>query len=382
MPEKPNTLEVLVRVPTEAEASLIVQSLADQGISAKAIGGYTSGFKADAPGDVSVVVKCCELAHAAHILAAVRQSPSAAQAADNEADQPPSPSQSPDEEPVAFPCEECGAKLMFAAERCGFVEICPNCGSYVDVPEHPSVEPTAAASQLESGKSKRPEGAGSGSRTSAQLWIEVLAVLCLAYVPDLYAAIGIAAGWFPVEFSPVQDMLFLIIRSLRVAVPLLVIVALSKDPWPLFGIVRPKWIVDGAGGCVLAFGCVVAHGFAMSLLPPTMLTSPVMVPMVHRAESEGILALFLAFLALCANSFAEEFVMRGYLIARLERLLRSTWQAVLVTTVLFASYHLYQGFVGTVSAAAFGLVCAVSFCFFRRLWPLCVAHTIWNFWIV
>jgi membrane protease YdiL (CAAX protease family) len=94
---------------------------------------------------------------------------------------------------------------------------------------------------------------------------------------------------------------------------------------------------------------------------------------------EGAPAYFLLLLACLAGGFAEELVMRGYLIARLERLLGSTWLPVLVTSVLFASYHLYQGVNPAIGHFASGLVYAVSFCFLRRLWPLCIAHALVNF---
>lgn len=386
MPKEPSTLEVLVRVPTEAEANLIVQSLADRDISARAIGGFTSGFQAEAPGDVAVLVRRGDLARAKNILAAAWQDRSFGHAADNAADQPARRAENRGEEAVAFLCEECGENIMFPAERCGYTETCPHCGSYVDVPESTEVplpvKSTTAASEISLGKSEQPEGAVSGLRTSNQLWIEVFAVLCFAYIPDLFAAISIAVGWFQADYPPVPGMLLLIIRSLAVSMPLLVIVSLSKDPWPLFGIVRPRWIIDGLGGCLIYFGCLVAYAFAISLLPPSMLESSALPQAAHRTGSEGIVAFILALAAWSANGFAEELVMRGYLIARLERLLRSTWQAVLVSTLLFASYHLYQGPIGAIGAATFGLVCAVSFCIFRRLWPLCVAHALWNLWLI
>ena len=74
------------------------------------------------------------------------------------------------------------------------------------------------------------------------------------------------------------------------------------------------------------------------------------------------------------------FARRGqaYLIARLQRLLSSTWLAVVVTTALFASYHIYQGTTVMIGTAAFGFVLALAFCWFRRLWPLCLAHALWN----
>lgn len=36
---------------------------------------------------------------------------------------------------VEFACQECGQALSFPRERKGHVEVCPNCGNYVDVPE-------------------------------------------------------------------------------------------------------------------------------------------------------------------------------------------------------------------------------------------------------
>jgi hypothetical protein len=62
-------LEVLCRVTTEMEASLIVQLLADCDIDARAVGGFTAGFRAEAPGDVSVLVKQSDLAAAKEALA-------------------------------------------------------------------------------------------------------------------------------------------------------------------------------------------------------------------------------------------------------------------------------------------------------------------------
>ena len=34
----------------------------------------------------------------------------------------------------SFTCEECGAEITVSADRCGFVETCPTCKRYVDVP--------------------------------------------------------------------------------------------------------------------------------------------------------------------------------------------------------------------------------------------------------
>jgi membrane protease YdiL (CAAX protease family) len=173
-------------------------------------------------------------------------------------------------------------------------------------------------------------------------------------------------------------MLFLIIRSLQVAMPVLVIVALSGGPWRLFGIVRPRWIADALRGCAICIVASAAHYFVMSFLPRSMLAGLASAHTVHQAGPEGIGGFALLLVAEAANGFAEELVMRAYLITRLERLLSSTWLAVVITTALFASYHVYQGAAGMILVGASGLVYALSFCWFRRLWPLCMAHAVHN----
>lgn len=69
MTTDPNNPEILVRVSTEAEAAAIVTELAAGGIEASATGGFTAGFRAEAPGEVSVVVRQADLAKAKQTLA-------------------------------------------------------------------------------------------------------------------------------------------------------------------------------------------------------------------------------------------------------------------------------------------------------------------------
>jgi membrane protease YdiL (CAAX protease family) len=81
----------------------------------------------------------------------------------------------------------------------------------------------------------------------------------------------------------------------------------------------------------------------------------------------------------CANGFAEELVLRGYLLPRFEGLLKSTWRAAVVTSLTFASYHLHYG-VDTLTVLMGGLLYAAAFCWLRRLWPLAVAHALQDFY--
>jgi hypothetical protein len=86
-------------------------------------------------------------------------------------------------------------------------------------------------------------------------------------------------------------------------------------------------------------------------------------------------------LAIVANSFAEELICRAYLITRLEQLTGSNVFALVTSSLLFASYHIYQGPIGIQCAFATGLVFGMVFLRSRRIWIPILAHTILNFYL-
>ena len=73
MPADPNNPEVLTSVRTDVEAAAIVSALTACGIEASTTGGYTAGFRAEAPGCVNVIVKYADLHRARNALAEIEQ---------------------------------------------------------------------------------------------------------------------------------------------------------------------------------------------------------------------------------------------------------------------------------------------------------------------
>ncbi len=274
------------------------------------------------------------------------------------------------EENITFACQECGKSITFPAECGGHVEVCPECGSYVDVPRETEGPPVAEF------KAEPLKNIDPAARTDAQLWFEVSAVLCLACVPWLFRALVAVYTGKTAGYSFAIDKLYMIVDAVQVSMPLLVIVALGRERWSQFGIVRPKWITDAILGCVIWFLGVLFYYYVMTLLPLSILKMPRPLQCADRLAPEGIPEYFLLFIACIVSGCAQELIFRGYLIPRFERLLRSTSIAVLVTTVLFAIFHVYQGAASMVGIAALGCVYAIAFCLLRRLWPLCVAHAL------
>ena len=74
MNSNPDRTSVLLIAPTELEASLIVAGLDERGVTAVALGGLTSEFRAEAPGaGVKIVVKESDLGRAREAFAAFQQ---------------------------------------------------------------------------------------------------------------------------------------------------------------------------------------------------------------------------------------------------------------------------------------------------------------------
>ncbi len=76
------------------------------------------------------------------------------------------------------------------------------------------------------------------------------------------------------------------------------------------------------------------------------------------------------------NGVLEEVIVVGYLLHRLGQLGWTPWKAVLASSVLRASYHLYQGVGMFFGNLVMGLVFGWFYLRYGRVMPLVVAHTV------
>ena len=70
----------------------------------------------------------------------------------------------------------------------------------------------------------------------------------------------------------------------------------------------------------------------------------------------------------------EEVIVLGYLLTRLRQLSWSPVASVAGSSLLRASYHLYQGWGGFLGNLVMGLLFSVLFLRWRRTWPFVIAH--------
>lgn len=128
---------------------------------------------------------------------------------------------------------------------------------------------------------------------------------------------------------------------------------------------------DVGMGCVLAVACVLATY-------PLQLLQGMMVKQANPSFEDivaGSLSLGTVVAVSLVNPVFEEVFVCGYLIRALERV-RSRAFAVNVSVALRASYHLYQGAIGTIAIVIVGLILGWYFARSGRLWPAIVAHAL------
>jgi membrane protease YdiL (CAAX protease family) len=222
-------------------------------------------------------------------------------------------------------------------------------------------------------------------RTTDELWVETGVVLALAVLPDLFYAFSWLVWPQPFRLLPfVYDHLDETVRSIAVSIPVLYLIWRSGEPWSAFGLSRPKWMSDVPLAVLLWVIEYLIYYRLWGGISPFIFSQDFLSSSAGYffARPKSVSAYLLLSVGSLATGFSEELVMRGYLIPRFERLLRSTWASLVVTSLLFASYHVYQGIGSAIDHLFSGLLYGGFFCLFRRLWPVVFAHALFNIVIV
>ncbi|BBY64173.1 CPBP family intramembrane glutamic endopeptidase [Mycolicibacterium helvum] len=136
------------------------------------------------------------------------------------------------------------------------------------------------------------------------------------------------------------------------------------------GLGRVRWRVDVLGGLGLA-ALIGIPGLLLYLAGRWLGMNAEVEPAALHDTWWRIPVLILSAFA---NGFAEEVVVVGYLITRLKQLGLSQNRAILASSVLRGTYHLYQGFGAGLGNLVMGLVFGYAWCRTGRLWPLVIAH--------
>lgn len=96
--------------------------------------------------------------------------------------------------------------------------------------------------------------------------------------------------------------------------------------------------------------------------------------LIPKETSGKVVWVFVSFTA----GFCEEIAFRGYLMTRLRLIGRfNSWLVpTIISTVVFAACHTYQGFPNAVQVGTYGLLLSLLYIRTKRLWPCIIAHSL------
>jgi len=204
-------------------------------------------------------------------------------------------------------------------------------------------------------------------------------VLLLAFAPSvlglLFLALG-PEGTAEVEAEVVPSLVSIVIELFLSWSPILVIgylLARNREGWSGIGLtrLRPGDIGMGAVLWVASYVLVIvlavlfqSFGYReVNFLPEDL-------PLWFRVLRAVLLAV--------TAGATEEIVVRGYAQTRLEQLRAPTAVILLLPTALWGVLHIYQGLGAGLTIFGLGLMYAWYFQRTRRLWPLILAHTLFD----
>lgn len=215
-----------------------------------------------------------------------------------------------------------------------------------------------------------------GRLTRREAAADVVAVILL--VPAAAIGSGLLLGFL----SPAQPGLaeVVLVQALLVLAGVYALLIRRDRRFAEIGLVRPRRNDPGRALLVLlaAFGVnIVLTAVILAWSPATLEEHLAGLESIALGLTEGTsLAATIALLLLVG--FYEELVARGLLLTRLREILGGFWPPAIVSAVLFALGHFYQGLYGMVQTALLGLVLAVFTLRWRTLWPAILAHAAVN----
>ena len=196
--------------------------------------------------------------------------------------------------------------------------------------------------------------------------------LILYWVLFLRVSTGSVLPDGPVEFSATAEVARIVLYSVPslLLVWYLMLKAKGLQEWGITAIKRKDGISAG-----LAFPALFLIGLTISLISPHVSEIPAAPRFLppETALSWGILAL-----SCTVSAYLEESYFRVYLLSKREEMGLGTYRAVLVSALMFAVCHAYEGPWGFLNSALSGTLLAFIYLRFRSLHGIAVAHALYN----
>jgi len=215
--------------------------------------------------------------------------------------------------------------------------------------------------------------------TPRMLRLELGLVLLLAFSPGILGLLLLALGpqgTAPTETQVLPSLVSLLFELFLSWTPVLVVgflLARNREGWAGIGLTRFRAGDLGMGAVLWVASFILVLVLAqlfqyfgqreVDFLPEGL-------PLWFRSLQAVLIAV--------TAGVTEEIVVRGYAQTRLEQLRAPTAVIILLPTALWGVLHVYQGAGAALTIFGLGLMYAWYFQRTRRLWPLILAHVLFD----
>jgi membrane protease YdiL (CAAX protease family) len=222
---------------------------------------------------------------------------------------------------------------------------------------------------------RTPIGSGIGSEPERKIQVRELLVFLFLIVPSLVTSfLPVRQGGLSFDFVAWAT----IVRDLALLTLIAYFLWRNSEPMSRIGWSFQNFTREAALGVALFVPLLVVTSTLERLLQSVGLSAPTtQLPKYLTATGRAELALALLLVVIVA--IVEETIFRGYLILRFKTATRSTVAAVLLSTVVFAVGHGYEGTAGVATVGFMGLVLAVVYIWRRSLVAPMVMHFLQDF---
>jgi membrane protease YdiL (CAAX protease family) len=176
----------------------------------------------------------------------------------------------------------------------------------------------------------------------------------------------------PVEFSAIYETT----RIVMYTIPSLILVwylMLKQKSLREWGVTLPR--KKDMYSAALTFPALVLVGLTFSFVSPYFDD----IPAGPKFLPPGSAAAWVVLIVSCTiSAYLEESYFRFYLLSKREEMGLGPHRAVLVSTLLFALCHVYEGPWGFLNSTLSGVILAVVFLRFRSLHGIAAAHAMYN----
>ena len=205
-------------------------------------------------------------------------------------------------------------------------------------------------------------------------WVEFTVVITVAFGPlILESLLYVFLPHAPGKFSDGQ-LASLLVYEIAILAALLGFLHLRG--WTLAQLGLRVTIADTFIGVALAVVGDLASVAAYWLVASVWPQAAEVMASAEIGSQELSLAIVVA--VSVVNPIFEEIFVCGYVIAALKER-HDPWTGINTSVAIRLLYHLYQGAVAAVSIVPIGLLLGIWFARTGRLWPLIVAHALWDF---